>query len=333
MARHSFFCIDGHTCGNPVRLVSGGGPILVGASMIEKRAHFLAEYDWIRTGLMFEPRGHDMMSGSILYPPTRPDCDIAILFIETSGCLPMCGHGTIGTVTMALEHGLVTPKQPGLLRLDTPAGVVTATYRQEGGFVEEVRITNIASFLHSEDLEVDCPGLGTIRVDVAYGGNFYAIVDPQQNFRDMADFSASQLVQMSPLLRHALNERYDFVHPEKPEIRGLSHILWTGAPKHPEADARNAVFYGDKAIDRSPCGTGTSARMAQWAAKGRLRSGDAFVHESIIGSLFRGRVEEAVGLGGRPAIIPSIAGWARTTGYNTIFIDDRDPYAHGFQVG
>ncbi|APT59829.1 hydroxyproline-2-epimerase [Roseomonas gilardii] len=333
MARHSFFCIDGHTCGNPVRLVSGGGPILAGANMIEKRAHFLAEYDWIRTGLMFEPRGHDMMSGSILYPPTRPDCDIAILFIETSGCLPMCGHGTIGTVTMALEHGLVTPKQPGLLRLDTPAGVVTATYRQEGGFVEEVRITNIASFLHSEGLEVDCPGLGTIRVDVAYGGNFYAIVDPQQNFRDMADFSASQLVQMSPLLRHALNERYDFVHPEKPEIRCLSHILWTGAPKHPEADARNAVFYGDKAIDRSPCGTGTSARMAQWAAKGRLRSGDAFVHESIIGSLFRGRVEEAVGLGGRPAIIPSIAGWARTTGYNTIFIDDRDPYAHGFQVG
>ncbi|WP_027281674.1 4-hydroxyproline epimerase [Roseomonas gilardii] len=333
MARHSFFCIDGHTCGNPVRLVSGGGPVLAGANMIEKRAHFLAEYDWIRTGLMFEPRGHDMMSGSILYPPTRPDCDIAILFIETSGCLPMCGHGTIGTVTMALEHGLVTPKQPGLLRLDTPAGVVTATYRQEGGFVEEVRITNIASFLHSEGLEVDCPGLGMIRVDVAYGGNFYAIVDPQENFRDMADFSASQLVQMSPLLRRALNERYDFVHPEKPEIRGLSHILWTGAPKHPEADARNAVFYGDKAIDRSPCGTGTSARMAQWAAKGRLRPGDAFVHESIIGSLFRGRVEEAVDLGGRPAIIPSIAGWARTTGYNTIFIDDRDPYAHGFQVG
>ncbi|MDT8278102.1 MAG: 4-hydroxyproline epimerase [Roseomonas mucosa] len=332
MARHSFFCIDGHTCGNPVRLVSGGGPILAGTSMIEKRAHFLAEYDWIRTGLMFEPRGHDMMSGSILYPPTRPDCDIAILFIETSGCLPMCGHGTIGTVTMALEHGLVTPKQPGLLRLDTPAGVVTAAYRQEGGFVEEVRITNIASFLHSEALEVDCPGLGPIRVDVAYGGNFYAIVDPQESFRDMADFSASHLVQMSPPLRRALNQRYDFVHPEKPEIRGLSHILWTGAPKQPGADARNAVFYGDKAIDRSPCGTGTSARMAQWAAKGKLRPGDAFVHESIIGSLFHGRVEEVVSLGGRSAIIPSIAGWARTTGYNTIFIDDRDPYAHGFQV-
>ena len=332
MPRHTFSCIDGHTCGNPVRLVAGGGPLLQGATMIEKRAHFLAEYDWIRTGLMFEPRGHDMMSGSILYPPTRPDCDIAILFIETSGCLPMCGHGTIGTVTMAIENGLVNPKEKGVLRLDTPAGVVTAQYRQEGAHVEEVRITNIASFLHAEDLAVDCPGLGPLKVDVAYGGNFYAIVDAQENFRDMAEFPAGRLVELSPVLRRALNETYDFVHPERPEIRGLSHILWTGAPTKPEASARNAVFYGDKAIDRSPCGTGTSARMAQWAAKGRLKPGDAFVHESIIGSLFHGRVEAATSVGNRPAIIPSIAGWARMTGYNTIFIDDRDPYAHGFQV-
>ncbi|BDA85253.1 hydroxyproline-2-epimerase [Aureimonas sp. SA4125] len=332
MARHSFFCIDGHTCGNPVRLVSGGAPNLVGTTMIEKRAHFLAEFDWIRTGLMFEPRGHDMMSGSILYPPTRPDCDVAILFIETSGCLPMCGHGTIGTVTMALEHGLVTPKEPGVLRLDTPAGLVVATYRQEGQFIEEVRLTNVPAFLHSEGLEIHCPGLGPLTVDVAYGGNFYAIVDGQPNFRDMADFSAGQLVHLSGPLRRALNERYSFVHPEKLEIQGLSHILWTGAPTVAEATARNAVFYGDKAIDRSPCGTGTSARIAQWAAKGRLGVGDAFIHESIIGSLFKGRVEAEAEVGGLRAIIPSIAGWARTTGYNTIFIDDHDPFARGFQV-
>jgi 4-hydroxyproline epimerase len=332
MARHTFSCIDGHTCGNPVRLVSGGAPPLRGATMLEKRAHFLAEYDWIRTGLMFEPRGHDMMSGSILYPPTREDCDVAILFIETSGCLPMCGHGTIGTVTMAIENGLVRPRTPGVLKLDTPAGVVTATYRQEGGLVEEVRLTNIASYLHAEALEVECPGLGMLTVDVAYGGNFYAIVDPQPGFRDIADHSAGQLVQWSPLLRRALNERYTFVHPEKPEIRGLSHILWTGAATQPRAAARNAVFYGDKAIDRSPCGTGTSARMAQWAAKGRLKPGDDFIHESIIGSMFDGRVEAAALVGDRAGIIPSIAGWARMTGYNTIFIDDRDPYAHGFQV-
>ena len=332
MARHSFFCIDGHTCGNPVRLVAGGGPLLDGSTMMARRAHFLAEYDWIRTGLMFEPRGHDVMSGSILYPPTRPDCDIAILFIETSGCLPMCGHGTIGTVTMAIEHRLVKPKTPGVLRLDTPAGLVIAEYRQVGEYVEEVRITNVPSFLYAEGMTVECPQLGEIRVDVAYGGNFYAIVEPQENFSDMADHSAGDLIAWSPVVRRRLNEKYSFVHPENPGINGLSHMLWTGAPVHPEADARNAVFYGDKAIDRSPCGTGTSARMAQLHARGKLKAGDAFVHESIIGSLFKGKVEKEVTVAGKPAIVPSIGGWARMTGLNTIFIDDRDPFAHGFVV-
>ncbi|MER8394857.1 4-hydroxyproline epimerase [Mesorhizobium sp. M1340] len=332
MAKHSFFCIDGHTCGNPVRLVAGGGPLLNGSTMMERRAHFLAEYDWIRTGLMFEPRGHDMMSGSILYPPTREDCDIAILFIETSGCLPMCGHGTIGTVTFAVENGLIKPKTPGVLRLDTPAGVVVAEYSQVGDYVEEVRITNVPSFLYAEGLTVECPGLGEISVDVAYGGNFYAIVEPQKNYGDMADHSAGELIAWSPVVRQRLNEKYSFVHPENPGIDKLSHILWTGAPTNPQADARNAVFYGDKAIDRSPCGTGTSARMAQLHAKGKLGVGDDFVHESIIGSLFKGRVEKEVTVAGKPAIIPSIGGWARMTGLNTIFIDDRDPFAHGFVV-
>ncbi|MER9594579.1 4-hydroxyproline epimerase [Mesorhizobium sp. M0244] len=332
MAKNSFFCIDGHTCGNPVRLVAGGGPLLNGATMMERRAHFLAEYDWIRTGLMFEPRGHDVMSGSILYPPTREDCDIAILFIETSGCLPMCGHGTIGTVTFAVEHGLIKPKTPGVLRLDTPAGLVVAEYKQVGDHVEEVRITNVPSFLYAEGLTVECPGLGEISVDVAYGGNFYAIVEPQKNYRDMAEHSAGELIAWSPVVRQRLNEKYTFVHPENPGINRLSHILWTGAPTNPQADARNAVFYGDKAIDRSPCGTGTSARMAQLHAKGKLGVGDDFVHESIIGSLFKGKVEEEITVAGKPAIIPSIGGWARMTGLNTIFIDDRDPFAHGFVV-
>jgi 4-hydroxyproline epimerase len=332
MTVHTFPCIDGHTCGNPVRLVTGGAPLLKGATMLEKRAHFLAEFDWIRTGLMFEPRGHDQMSGSILYPPTRDDCDVAVLFIETSGCLPMCGHGTIGTVTIALENGLIRPETPGLLRLDTPAGRVDVSYRQEGRFIEEVRLTNVPSYLHAEGLTAHVEGLGEIVVDVAYGGNFYAIVEPQPNFRDMADLSAGQLVERGRALRDALNARYEFVHPEKPAIQGLSHILWTGAPRHARAHARNAVLYGDKAIDRSPCGTGTSARMAQLAAKGKLRPGEDFVHESIIGSLFRGRVEGTARVGNREAIIPSIAGWARVTGFNTLFIDDRDPFAHGFVV-
>ncbi|UUP17358.1 4-hydroxyproline epimerase [Nitratireductor thuwali] len=332
MTRHSFFCIDGHTCGNPVRLVAGGAPQLSGATMMEKRARFLAEYDWIRMGLMFEPRGHDMMSGSFLYPPTREDCDIAILFIETSGCLPMCGHGTIGTVTFAIEHGLVRPKTPGILRLDTPAGLVVAEYRQEGPHVEEVRITNVPAFLHAEGLEIECPNLGLLSIDVAFGGNFYAIVDPQKNFRDIADHDASDLIRWSPVLRERLNAAHTFVHPDNPAISGLSHILWTGKPTREGAHGRNAVFYGDKAIDRSPCGTGTSARMAQLHAKGRLAVGEAYHHESIIGSIFKGRVEEETKVGGRRAIVPSVAGWARMTGLNTIFIDGRDPFAHGFVV-
>jgi 4-hydroxyproline epimerase len=195
-----------------------------------------------------------------------------------------------------------------------------------------VRITNVPSFLHAEGLAVECPQLGEIRVDVAYGGNFYAIVEPQENYRDMADHSAGDLIAWSPVLRERLNAKYSFVHPQNPAIDRLTHILWTGAARHGEAHARNAVFYGDKAIDRSPCGTGTSARMAQLHAKGRLKAGDAFVHESIIGSLFNGRVEEETTVAGRKAIVPSIGGWARMTGLNTIFIDDRDPFAHGFVV-
>ncbi len=332
----TFFCIDGHTCGNPVRVVAGGAPALNGATMSARRQHFLAAFDWIRTGLMFEPRGHDQMSGSILMPPTRDDCDLGILFIETSGCLPMCGHGTIGTVTVALERGLVRPAEPGTLRLDTPAGRVDAAYEMAGEHVESVRITNVPAFLHSTGLEVDFPELGpepgTLTVDVAYGGNFYAIVEAQANFRDMADLSPGDIQRLSPVLRERLNQRYSFVHPEDETIRGLSHIMWTGAPTVAGADARNAVLYGDKAIDRSPCGTGTSARMAQLAARGDLGVGGDFVHESIIGSLFRGRVEARAAVGNAQAIVPSVEGWARITGLNTIFIDDRDPYAHGFQV-
>ncbi|GGH26107.1 putative 4-hydroxyproline 2-epimerase [Alsobacter metallidurans] len=332
MATHTFFCVDGHTCGNPVRLVAGGGPRLEGRTMVEKRAHFLAEFDWIRTGLMFEPRGHDMMSGAILYPPTREDCDIAFLFIETSGCLPMCGHGTIGTVTMALERGLVSPREPGILRIDTPAGLVEARYEQNGQYVDSVRITNVPSFLHSRQIAAEVEGLGEIVADVAYGGNFYAIVEPQKNFPGLEHVDPSDILRWSPRVRTAFRAKYDFVHPENPAINGLSHVLWTGTPTVPGAHAKNAVFYGDKAIDRSPCGTGTSARMAQWAALGRLKVGDEFVHESIIGTLFKGRVEKAVRMGDYDAIVPSIEGWARMTGYNTIFIDDRDPLAHGFQV-
>lgn len=330
--RKSFYCIDGHTCGNPVRLVASGGPILEGATIKEKRLHFIREFDWIRTGLMFEPRGHDLMSGSILYPPSDPGNDIAVLFIETSGCLPMCGHGTIGTVTFMIEEGLVRPRNNGQVRIETPAGLVEVDYRSNGNKVESVRIKNIPSFLYKEGLEVDCPDLGSLLVDVAYGGNFYAIVDSQSNFSGIQDYSIDRIISWSRVVRDRLNRDHSFVHPNDDNISGLSHLLWTGDTLSPSAHARNAVFYGDKAIDRSPCGTGTSARMAQWVAKGLLSEGDSFIHESYIGSSFKGRVEALTSVGEYPAIIPSIEGWARITAYNQIIIDDDDPYAHGFQV-
>lgn len=335
MVKKTFFCVDAHTCGNPVRVVAGGGPNLQGNSMSEKRQHFLKEYDWIRKGLMFEPRGHDMMSGSILYPPTNPDNDFGILFIETSGCLPMCGHGTIGTITIAVEEGLVTPKVPGIIKMEAPAGLVHIEYQQTGKKVDWVRLTNVKSYLAAEGLTIDCPELGEIVFDVAYGGNYYAIVDPQKNFSGVQDFTASKIVQYSQEVRKKINEKYPdfFIHPENDTIRDVSHMLWTGSPIDSTSSGRNAVFYGDKAIDRSPCGTGTSARMAQLHAKGKLKKGEEFIHESYIGSKFIGKVVEETSIGDIPAIVPSIQGWAKVYGYNTIIIDESDdPYAFGFQV-
>lgn len=334
MPRKTFFCVDAHTCGNPVRVVAGGGPNLLGADMSEKRQHFLKEYDWIRKGLMFEPRGHDMMSGSIFYPPSDPANDFGILFIETSGCLPMCGHGTIGAITIGIEEGLLSPKEPGKIRMETPAGLVNIAYQQTGKKVDWVKLTNVKSYLAASDLTVSCSDLGELVFDVSYGGNYYAIIDPQKNFKGIQDYSAGKLVQYSQEIREKINLKYPhkFIHPENPTINGVSHIEWTGNTISPDATARNAVFYGDKAIDRSPCGTGTSARMAQWHAKGKLKVGDEFIHESFIGSQFVGKVEEETTLAGMTAIIPSIKGWAQVYGYNNIIIDDDDPYAHGFQV-
>jgi 4-hydroxyproline epimerase len=331
MARYTFHCIDGHTCGNPVRVVTGGDvPKLEGKTMFERRQHFLDEFDWIRTALTFEPRGNDMMSGTILYPPTRDDCDVGLIFIETTGSLPMCGHGTMGTVTTIIEHGLYPPKTPGVLRLDTPAGLVEAHYVQNGPYVESVRLTNVPSFLYARNLEVEVEGLGYLTVDLAYGGNFYAIIEPQRLYTDLGDVQPTDIVRWSPKLRNAFNKRHKFSHPDNPDINVMKHILWAGKPTKPNSNARNAVFYGEKAIDRSPCGTGSSARMAQLWATGRLKEGEPFIHESIIGSQFNCMVAGVTKVGKYDAIIPSLEGWAHVTSVNTIYVDDRDPYARGF---
>jgi 4-hydroxyproline epimerase len=330
--RHTFFCVDGHTAGNPVRLVAGGAPLLRGGTMSARRQDFLARFDWIRTGLMFEPRGHDMMSGGFLYPPTQPDCDAGILFIETSGCLPMCGHGTIGIVTFALENGLITPREPGKLRLEVPAGLIDIAYQVTGDRVTAVKIRNVPAYLAQEGIKIDVPDFGALTIDVSYGGNFYAIIEPQGAYTGIDALGAAEILRLSPIIRALVREAYEPVHPLDPTIRGVSHVLWADAPRAPDADGRNAVFYGDRAIDRSPCGTGTSARLAHLAAKGRLKVGDSFVHESIIGSRFIGRVEAEIELAGQPAIIPSIEGSAIATGHNTLWIDRADPFWEGFQV-
>ncbi|MGN7097223.1 4-hydroxyproline epimerase [Brevundimonas diminuta] len=330
--RDVFFCIDGHTAGNPVRLVAGGAPLLSGASMAERRLDFLSRYDWIRTSLCFEPRGHDMMSGGFLYPPTLPNADAGILFIETSGCLPMCGHGTIGMITFGIEHGLIRPRTPGRLKVEVPAGVLDIAYETEGDRVTSVRIRNVPAYLAAEGIEIEVPGLGPLSVDVSYGGNYYAIVEPQGAYAGLDDLGASRIIELSGLVRERVRAAFHPVHPDEPSINGVSHVLWADRPNGQGADGRNAVFYGDKAIDRSPCGTGTSARLAHLHAKGRLKVGDAFVHESYIGSRFIGRVEAETTVGDHKAIVPSIEGSAIATGFNTIWVDRRDPFWAGFQV-
>ena len=330
--RHTFFCIDGHTAGNPVRLVAGGVPLLRGASMNERRQDFLARLDWIRTGLCFEPRGHAMMSGGFLFPPTREDTDMGILFIETSGCLPMCGHGTIGMITFGLEHGLIVPRRDGRLRIEVPAGIIDAEYGVEGNKVAWVRIRNVPAYVAARAIRIDVPGLGPLVVDIAYGGNFYAIIEPQGAYTGLDELGASRLIDLSRTIRSLLRARYDPIHPLDGTIRGVSHVLWADRPRGAGADGRNAVFYGEGAIDRSPCGTGTSARLAHLVSQGRLAVGDRFVHESYIGSRFVGRVEGRTEVGGHTAILPSIEGAAVVTGFNTIWIDRTDPLWAGFSV-
>ncbi len=332
MASFQFQCIDGHTCGNPVRLVVKGHPELKSGSIAEKRLEFIRDHDWIRTGLMFEPRGHDMMSGSFLFPPENPENDFSILFIETSGCLPMCGHGTIGTVTFALEEGLLQPKVPGKLSIEAPAGIIEVEYKEEGNKVLEVIIKNVPAFLFKEGIEVETDSLGRIKMDISYGGNFYGIIEPQGKFSSLDDFDSLQLIGFSREIRSKINDLVKPIHPEDDRIQGLSHIMWAESPESSSSNYRNAVFYGEKAIDRSPCGTGTSARMAQLFAKGHLKENEEFIHESIIGSTFTGKILNTSQVGPYLAVHPQISGWARVTGHNSISIDQDDPFWKGFQV-
>ena len=332
MTKHVFHCVDGHTGGMPVRLVVDGAPRLEGKTQSDRRQHFLREYDWIRKALMLEPRGHDAMSGALLYPPSSDEFDMGLIYIETSGALPMCGHGTIGSVTFALEQGYVKPGLPGKVRVETPAGLVVAEYTQKGDRISAVKITNVPSFLMIRDLRIDLPPVGSLTLDVAYGGNFYPIIEPQDNFTGSSDYAISDLRRMGWEVQCQINESVDIVHPQDNNIRGVKHCMWTGEPLNKGSDGRSVVVAGKSLIDRSPCGTGTSARIAQRVARGLLHVGESFVHESVIGSQFIGCAAQAVKINGYDAVIPTIEGTAWITGVNTIFVDDTEPFSQGFRI-
>ncbi len=331
-ARRYFAAVDSHTEGMPTRVVTGGVGPIPGATMLERKLHFEQHLDELRLLLMREPRGHGAMSGAILQPPLRDDADWGVIFIEVSGLLPMCGHGTIGVATVLVETGMVEVTEPEtMIRLDVPAGLVEARVQVQDGRARAVTIRNVPAFLHAQDREVDVPGIGTVRYDMAYGGNFYAltpaagaglVVDPKRS---------DELVHAGLAVMAAINEADRPVHPEDARISGCHHVVFH-EPGRDGADAVAATSIHPGWLDRSPCGTGTSARMAALHARGELALESPFVNESVIGTRFTGRLVGETTVAGKPAVIPEITGRAWITGMGQYLLDQEDPFPAGFTL-
>ena len=327
-----FAAVDAHTEGMPTRVVTAGVEPIPGETMLERKLHFEAHSDDLRLLLMREPRGHGAMSGAILQPPAHPDADVGVVFIEVSGCLPMCGHGTIGVATVLVEEGLVPVAEPEtLVRLDVPAGLVEARVRVQDGRPRSVTLRNVPAYAHALDAEVEVPGLGRVRYDLAYGGNFYAIVAAGSVGLAPVPERAAELIARGAEIMTAVNAADCPVHPEDSRIRGCRHVIFT-APGGDGADARGATSIHPGWLDRSPCGTGTSARLAQLHARGQLAPGEPWVHESVIGSRFTGRIVAETEVAGRPAVVPEITGRAWVTGRAEYVLDPEDPFPAGFSL-
>ncbi|WP_025027900.1 proline racemase family protein [Caldalkalibacillus mannanilyticus] len=325
-----FSVIDTHTGGNPTRTVVSGLPRLEGKTMAEKMLMMKEKYDWIRKLLMFEPRGHDVMSGALLVEPCHPAADIGVIYIETGGYLPMCGHDTIGFCTALVEAGLIAFQEPiTSLTLDTPAGLVEVEMRIKNGKAVEVSFCNIPAF-HLQSMEVEVEGMGRVFCDIAYGGNFYGIVDARLLGLALVPSNATRIIDIAIKIRNAINSEVEIKHPEAPFIKGLTHIEFYTDPSHPEANVKNTVVVPPGGIDRSPCGTGTSAKLATLFSQGKIKIGESFVHESIVGSLFRGKVLNTTRVGGKEAVITQITGSAWVTGMHQFFSHPEDKINEGF---
>jgi proline racemase len=329
-SRRVLHAVDSHTEGMPTRVVTGGVGVLPGETMFDRRRWFMEHSDELRTLLMYEPRGHSAMSGAILQPPTRPDADWGVLYIEVSGCLPMCGHGTIGVATVLVETGMVTVTEPvTTIRLDTPAGLVVAEVAVEDGAAESVTIRNVPSYSHALDQAVEVPGFGQVRYDIAYGGNFYAMVQLDDLGLPYDLAVKQQLLDAGLAIMDAINDQNRPVHPENPEIDVCHHVQLI-APGSDAKHSRHAMAIHPGWFDRSPCGTGTSARMAQLHARGELALHTDFVNTSFIGRSFTGRLVEEVMVGDRPGVVPTITGSAWVTGTAQYLLDPTDPFPAGF---
>lgn len=327
---HIYNAVDSHTEGMPTRVITGGVGTLPGDTMADRRRNFLVGHDDVRTLLMYEPRGHGSMSGAILQPPTRPDADFGVLFIEVSGCLPMCGHGTIGVATVLVETGMVDVTEPDtVIRLDTPAGLVIATVHVKDGAAKSVTIENVPSYLHARDQVVDVAGFGQVRYDIAYGGNFYAFVELSDLGIEFSRANKQQMLDAGLSVMDAVNRQNPVVHPEDPEIN-ICHHVYLAAPGSTAKHSRHAMAIHPGWFDRSPCGTGTSARMAQLHARGDLDVGADFVNESFIGSTFTGRLVGTTTVGDFDAVVPTVTGRAWITGTAQYMLDPDDPFPAGF---
>jgi proline racemase len=332
-SRHVFHAVDSHTEGMPTRVITGGVGVIPGATMAERRLHLMEHLDHLRTLLMYEPRGHSAMSGAILQPPTRPDADAGVLFIEVSGCLPMCGHGTIGVATVLVETGLVPVTHPvTTVRLDVPAGLVVAEVAvREDGAATGVTIRNVASFPVELDAKVEVPGFGEVSYDLAYGGNFYAIVSLADLGLPFDRDAGDRLLRAGLSIMDAINEARPPVHPTDPGITGCHHV-YLAAPGSDARHSRHAMAIHPGWFDRSPCGTGTSARMAQLWARGELPLGQDFINESFIGRHFVGRLVEETTVGDVAAVVPTVTGRAWITGTAQYLLDPEDPFPAGFRL-